>query len=110
MATRRPSCRHSVSALLLPAIRRAGAELLQVELLRAVELLAGGHQAALLPLVLHLVELLATRPAWSCCARIAAELLHLVGRWAWLGPAALRAVKLLAGGHQVAELLPLVRY
>ena len=82
--------------------------------------------AELPPLVLRLVErqraellpLLATRPScctWSSCRRSVSALPHLVGRWAWPARARwwhqaelLQAVELLAGGHQVAELLPLV--
>lgn len=71
------------------------------ELLRAVALRAGGHPAELPPLAMHRVlrqvELLSS---------IAVEPLHLVDRWAWPGRAA-ASRRLLACGHQAAELPPL---
>ena len=82
-----------MSALLLPAIVTAGPELYQVELLQAAEL-----PPLVLPQVLCLVELPRS---------IAAELLQ-ARRAAGHQAELLQAVELLVGGHQVAELPPLV--
>lgn len=78
-----PSCGHSVSALLLPAIAAARPELHQVGLLHGVELLAGGHQAAeLLRLVkLGLARSSCYRPSSCWPPGRAAEGCRVAGRW-----------------------------